>query len=77
MLYLTQYRNRKGVLIKKKYDAPNPTSIKDRIRREGAKDKDIKIIPEGRGYFCTQCGTLVEGYEPDKPCMECSQTNNM
>lgn len=77
MIYLAQYINRKGKLISKKFNAPNPTSIKDRIRREGAKDRDIIIVPEGRGYFCHQCKTLVEGYEPDKPCAECTKTNNV
>ena len=38
MIYLTQYRNRKGELIIMKYYAPNSTSIKERIRREKAKD---------------------------------------
>ena len=40
MIYLTQYRNRKGELI---------------------------------GYFCVPYGTLIDGYESNIPCTECSQ----
>lgn len=77
MIYLAQYVNRKGQVLSKRFEAPNPTAIKDRIRREGAKESDIVIFPEGRGYFCKQCRRLVEGYESDKPCTECAQTSNM
>jgi len=68
-----QYINRKGQILKKKFEAPSVTAIKDRLRREGAKDKDIIIFPEGRGYFCRKCGNLVEGYDPSKPCLACCQ----
>lgn len=69
MIYLTQYTTRKGEQKNKKFEAPNMGAVRDRIRREGA--KNIVIFPDGQGYVCPKCGKLVEGYAPDEPCRNC------
>ena len=69
MIYLTQYITRKGELKNKKFEASNATAIRDRIRKEGA--KNIVIIPDKQGYICKKCGKLVEGFDIDLPCIEC------
>ena len=69
MIFLTEYTNRKGMVIRKKLEAKSTGSIRDYIRREGA--KDITIIPEGKGYFCKKCKSLIRGYAEDEICDTC------